>query len=131
MRSLFNRSGPGVLPSFYFFRNGEEIDTVKGANHKELRCKLEKYSEQKIIVPKCCCCIPLHVAMIIIALLTAWELGYNTYYSVHLSANDAPIFGIILWFVLKFVALLTFIYIAFRREDSRARKINFLTYSVS
>lgn len=44
LRSLFNQGGPGVLPSFYFFRNSEEIDTVKGANHKELRCKLEKYS---------------------------------------------------------------------------------------
>lgn len=69
--------------------------------------------------------------MIIIAVLTAWDLGYNTYYSVHLKENGASLFGIILWFLLKFAALLTFIYIAFRREDTKARKINFFTYTIS
>ena len=43
LRSIFNRGG--VLPSFYFYKNGEEIDDVKGANQKELKCKLERFSQ--------------------------------------------------------------------------------------
>ena len=128
LRSLFNKGGPGVLPSFYFFRNGEEIDTVKGADQKQLRYLLEKYSDQKSLSPKCCCCIPLHVAMWIIALLTAYELGYNTYYSVILFENDGSILGLLLWFLLKLAAVLSFIYICIKRQDSKARKINFITY---
>ena len=42
VQSIFNRGG--VLPSFYFYKNGEEIDDVKGANQKELKAKMEKYS---------------------------------------------------------------------------------------
>ena len=128
LRSLFNRGGPGVLPSFYFFRRGEEIDSVKGANHKELRCLLEKYTEQKEVTPKCCCCIPLHVAMIIIALLTVYELGYNTYYSVIVGENDGSIVWLVFWFLLKLAAVLSFVYICIRRQNAKARKINFITY---
>ena len=132
LKPLFARGGPGVLPSFYFFKQGEEIDSVKGANEKELRCKLEKYSEQTESRPTCCCCIPLGVAMVIIGCITAWELGYNTYYSVILVDNDASIVGIVFWFLLKLAAMLAFVYLALRncgdREDPRSRKINFLTY---
>ena len=131
LKPLFSRGGPGVLPSFYFFKNGEEIETVKGANHKELRCKLQKYSEEKETSASatCCCCIPLGVAMVIIGLFTAFELGYNTYYSVILMQNDGSIFGLVFWFLIKLSVVISFVVLAFRRDNSRLRKINFITYS--
>ena len=43
--SLVERFEPEVIPMFVFFRRGEEIDRVRGANESELRFKIAKYSE--------------------------------------------------------------------------------------
>jgi len=124
------RGGPGILPSFYFYRKGEEIDVVKGASEKELTAKLQKYSKITDAVSKfkCCCCIPLDVAMIIIGLITVYEFVYNTWYSVILRENEGSWFGIIFWFLFKIAAVGSFIYLALRRNDEKARKINWLAY---
>ena len=122
-----------MLPSFFFYKNGEEVDDVKGANYKELRVKLEKYTkvEEHATVPKCCCCIPLHVAMIIIGVLTAYELGYNTWYSMHLSSNDGSSAGIGIWFILKLATIASFVWLIFLRKNDQARKFTFITYTAT
>ena len=67
--------------------------------------------------------------MILIALLTAWELVYNTLNSVTLWENDGSIIAVIIWFLLKLTAVFSFIFVAFFRKEPRARKINFITYT--
>ena len=106
---------------------------MKGANFKELKVLLEKYSkvEDHVPNPKCCCCIPLHVAMIIIGVFVAWELGYNTWYSVHLHSNDGSEAGIIIWFMLKLATAASFVQLLFMRKSEKARKITFLTYTIT
>ena len=43
--TLVDRFEPEVIPMFVFFRKGEEVDRVRGANESELRFKITKYSE--------------------------------------------------------------------------------------
>ena len=126
----FSTRSPGVLPAFYFFRNGEEIDSVIGASEKELRTKLKNYSEIKDAMQKgkCCCCIPLGATMVIIGVITAFELGYNTWYSYILKENEGSIIGLIFWFLLKLAAVLSFVHLAFRKDNVQVRKVHWITY---
>ena len=69
--------------------------------------------------------------MAIVGVLTAWELGYNTWFSVHLSVNDGSAAGISIWFILKLITLASFIWLLFLRESVQARRFTFITYTAT
>ena len=45
-KDVSQHAGIEAMPTFKFYKNGEEIDTIRGANEAKLAAAIDKYNKQ-------------------------------------------------------------------------------------